>query len=280
MQIGSTPNNRTRRSRSIPRRLLREGALHLLPVYYLMRLSDLGREAIDQSGSFRFADHIYQGRASGRTVLGRTIDAALLAMPAARAFRRRCTHAQDAVRRALEAAPSDVTRVRVLAVPCGIPRDIINLSATLHGSNPDLLARVEYHGLDIDPAVLDVAVGLTEGCGLGAIHYHRGNALVGNDYPSGGFHVVVSTGLGEFLCDDELAVFYGLVYETLEPGGTFYTSATARDPRSDALLRMAEVVTQYRHAGDVGRILRLRPWTRIVVNPDSTGLQTFITALK
>ena len=43
MHVESTPKNRTRRSRSIPRRLLREGALHLVPLYYLMRLSDLGR---------------------------------------------------------------------------------------------------------------------------------------------------------------------------------------------------------------------------------------------
>ena len=47
----------------------------------------------------------------------------------------------------------------------------------------------------------------------------------------------------------------------MEPGGTFYTSATARDSRSDALLRMAEVVTQYRRAGAVERILRRLPWT-------------------
>ena len=36
--------NRTRRSASIPRKLLREQAWHLLPVYYLMTLSDLGRK--------------------------------------------------------------------------------------------------------------------------------------------------------------------------------------------------------------------------------------------
>lgn len=280
MHVESTPKNRTRRSRSIPRRLLREGALHLVPLYYLMRLSDLGREGIDHSGSFRFADHIYRGTASGRTVLGRMIDARLLAMPAAQAFRRRCERAQDAVRRALESYPADVGPLRVLAVPCGIPRDIINLSATLQAVNPGLLARLEYHGLDIDPAVLDVARGLTTGCGLAAAHYHLGNALVPGDYPSSRFHVIVSTGLGEFLQNDELAAFYALVYAAMEEGGTFYTSATARDGRSETLLRLAEVVTQYRRAGEVELILRQLPWTRLSLTRDSTGLQTFITAVK
>jgi hypothetical protein len=249
-------------------------------LYYLMRLSDLGREGIDHSGSFRFADHIYRGTPSGRTVLGRMIDARLLAMPAARAFRRRCERAQHVVRCALESYPSEAQPLRVLAVPCGIPRDIINLSATLHAVNPGLLARLEYHGLDIDPVVLDIAGGLTRECGLAAVHYHLGNALDPRDYPPSRFHVIASTGLGEFLCDDELAAFYALVYDAMEQGGTFYTSATARDPQSDVLLRMAEVVTQYRRAGEVERMLRRLPWTRLSLTPDTTGLQTFITAVK
>src|SRR5262245_22724709 len=188
MSVESTPKNRTRRSRSIPRRLLREGRPHLVPLYYLMRLSDLGREGIDHSGSFRFADHIYRGTASGRTLLGRLIDARLLAMPAARAFRRRCERAQDVIREALESYPSDTEPLRMLAVPCGIPRDMINLSATLRTVNPGLLARLEYHGLDIDPVVLDIAGRLTKECGLAAAYYHRGDALDPGHYPSSRFH--------------------------------------------------------------------------------------------
>ena len=280
MTVELTPKNRTRRSRSIPRRLVREGAPHLLPVYYLMRLSDLAREGIDHSGSFRFADHIYQGRASGRTMLGRMLDARLLAMPAAQAFRRRCERAQDVIRHAVESYPAHVESLRVLAVPCGIPRDIINLSAALQAGNAGLLQRIEYHGLDIDPEVLELAARLTADCGLGAAQYRRGNALVAGDYPPCRFHVIVSTGLGEFLRDDELAAFYTLVYDAMEPGGTFYTSATARDPRSDVLLRLAELVTQYRPAGAVKRILHLRPWSRLSLTVDSTGLQTFVTAVK
>ena len=59
-------NNRTRRSRSIVRKLLREGNLHWLPVYALVMQSDLGREGIIDSGSYRFADHIYRNQPSGR----------------------------------------------------------------------------------------------------------------------------------------------------------------------------------------------------------------------
>jgi SAM-dependent methyltransferase len=272
--------NFTRRSRSIPRKLLRQGALHLVPLYYLVKLSDLGREGIEHSGSFRFADHIYRGTPSGRTALGRWIDARLLAMPAAQAFRRRSEHAQRVVRHALESLPADAPPLRVLAVPCGIPRDIIDLCRTLRRENPALLSRIEYHGFDIDPGALAVASTLTSQCGLASAHYHLGDALNPDDYPRRKFHVVMSTGLGEFLRDDELAAFYARVYDVLEPGATFYTSATARDWRSEVLLQMAELVTNYRGQGELERVLRGLPWRRLTLSHDSSGLQTFVTAVK
>src|SRR5260370_24591458 len=62
----STFYNRTRRTPSIPRRLVREGKLHLLPVYYLGLTTELGKEAIENSGSYDFADHIYGNRPAVR----------------------------------------------------------------------------------------------------------------------------------------------------------------------------------------------------------------------
>src|SRR5207245_6533797 len=113
----------TRRTRSIPRKLLREGKLHFLPVYWLMMQSDLGREGIEHSGSYRFADHIYRNESSGRNWLGRWVDAVLLRMPACRAFRQRCLRAQTAIltalKRHVESSPD--SQFRVLAIPCGIP---------------------------------------------------------------------------------------------------------------------------------------------------------------
>ena len=48
-------HNRTRRSASIPRSLLRRGRVLEVPLYYLLRASDLAREGLDRSGSHRFA---------------------------------------------------------------------------------------------------------------------------------------------------------------------------------------------------------------------------------
>ena len=280
MRMEPRRKNATRRSRSIPRKLLLDGALHLLPLYYLLRLSDLGREAIEHSGSFRFADHIYRDAPSGRTAVGRWIDARLLALPSARSFRRRYEQAQLVVRRALESRPAGASRLRVLAVPCGIPRDIVDLAATLRRDNPALLARVEYHGIDIDCDALAAASRLTAGSDLPFVHYHLGDALNGEGFPNVKFDVVISTGLGEFLDDKELATFYARVYEAMKPGATFYTSATACDPRAEVLLRIAEIVTTYRTAGPLRRILGSLPWRHLDIVNDPGGLQTFVTATK
>jgi SAM-dependent methyltransferase len=272
--------NATRQSASIPRKLLRDGALHLLPVYYLLTLSDLAREGIANSGSFRFADHIYAGVASGRTPLGRFLDRRLLATPAARAFRRRYQRAQSAVRHALESAPADVFPLRVLAVPCGIPRDMTELAATLHRENPALAARIEYHAMDIDPSALCLARSVIDASPLTAASYHCGDALEGGDYPAVAFRAVVSTGLGDFLDDGELRMLYANVYQALEPGGTFYTSASARDPRSDVLLQMVELLPHYRTANQLEQILRGFQWRALDLEADATGLQTFVVAVK
>lgn len=272
--------NATRRSRSIPRKLLRDGAFHLLPLYYLVRLSDLGREGIDHSGSFRFADHIYRNEPSGRTTLGRWIDARLLAMPSARAFRRRYEHAQSVMRKELELRRETSRPIRVLSVPCGIPRDLVDLARTLRQRDPILLSRIEYHGVDIDHRALAAASKLTRTCGVDAVHYHLGDVLSADGFPEGTFDIVISTGMGEFLDDQELPRFYARIYDALLPGGTFYTSATARDARAEVLLRMAEIVTNYRTPVALRRILECVPWSHLHLDRDPSGLQTFVTAIK
>ena len=87
--------NRTRRSASLPRSLLRRGRVLALPVYAALRRSDLAREGFDHSGSYRFADHIYRGEPSGRGAFGRWLDARLLKLPAVRSFRSRYEAARD-----------------------------------------------------------------------------------------------------------------------------------------------------------------------------------------
>ena len=273
-------NNRTRRSRSIPRKLLREGNLHLLPVFYILSLSGLGKEGIENSGSYRFADHIYRMEPSGRTALGRWLDSKVLSFPATQAFHRRYKKAQTEIRRALESFPLETKPLRILAIPCGLPRDLTELAQQLQTENPDLLSRIEYHGMDIDTELLELAKEFTRDSPVTSIQYTHGNALLSEEYPEGPFHAVVSTGLGEFLKEGEVSQFYQNVYDVLAPGGTFFTSATREEKKSEWMMSIFELITQYRTTGDLEKIFRHLPWSTLTLVQDETGLQTFVVAVK
>jgi SAM-dependent methyltransferase/uncharacterized membrane protein YhaH (DUF805 family) len=270
-------NNLTRRSRSIPRKLLREGNLHLLPLYYFLDLSDLGREGIEGSGSYRFADHIYRNVPSGRGAIGCWLDAKMLASPASKAFRDRYRQARDAMRTALESFPPDASPLRLLAIPCGLPRDLNELVKVLQRENPALLPRVEYTGMDIDPELLRLAADFTKDCPVPR-HFQQGNAMLRETFPAGHFHCVVSTGLNEFLEAPQLAEFFDNVHDLLVPGGVFFTSLTRKERSSEFLMKAFELVTRYRSIGELEGILDQFAWNRVKIWPHETGLQIFVTA--
>ena len=272
-------NNRTRRSRSIVRKLLREGNLHWLPVYAFVMQSDLGREGIINSGSYRFADHIYRNQPSGRGPFGRWIDALFLAMPATQAFHRRCKRCQDELRQVAGKIPAPAP-IRVLAIPCGIPRDLTEFCERLSGEEANLKSRIHYCGMDLDPELLQIAEKWVAPLGLGKFDFIRGNALLAEDYPEGPFDFVVSTGLGEFLKADEIEVFYRNVHRVLSPGGVFYTSATRYEKRSESFLRTFELLTQYRTIDHLDALFDKLPWRNLKFIQDKTGLQAYVHAVK
>jgi SAM-dependent methyltransferase len=167
--------------------------------------------------------------------------------------------------------------VRILAVPCGLPRDLSDLAAAL---SPDDRARIHYHGLDIDPELLRLGEKFTAHTDIGARIFHKGDALDPAAYPRRDFDVIVSTGLGEFLNDDQLVRFYSAAHAALASGGVFYTSATRREPRSEAMLRAYELNTHYRTEPELRSALAPLGWSRMAFTTDPTGLQTFVRAIR
>lgn len=266
------PANLTRRTKNLTKKFWHQGQWHLIPLYHLLRLSDLAREGIERSGSYRFADHLYLNRASGRTLLGRLLDRILLNTRAARGMRERCVRSTRHIQHRLSASLEDLN---LLAIPCGIPRDVSRVRR--QGQ------RLHYTAMDVDPEVIEAArlhLEIDAPKLLASAEFKVGNALVAQDYPSTKQDVIVSTGLGEFLDDLQLSQFFTNVYAALKPGGTFYTSATKREPGSDYLLNAFELRAHYRSQQDLEVILAGQPWKDVAYEHDETGLQTFIIARK
>lgn len=267
------PANFTRRTIDLAGKLRREGRWHLLALYHFLRLSDFAREGIERSGSYRFADHLYQNKASGRGWFGRWLDRRMLDLPSAQAMRRRYLRAKDEITRALHLKNGDL---HLLAIPCGIPRDLSEVVIAF----PEGAKRIHYSAIDLDPEVLSAARQHLENLELGSSEFIEGNALVATSYPHRRFDLIISTGLGEFLDDADLDRFYWNVFDALEDGGTFFTSATAFERRSDFLMKAFEMEAHYRDQAQIEAILRTLPWKRIELERDESGLQTFVRAAK
>jgi Putative methyltransferase len=268
--------NRTRKSQSIPLSLLKRGHLAGVPLYYLLRGSDLAREGFENSGSYSFADHIYRNVASGRNALGRWVDARLLRMPAVRSFRNRFLASRDELADFL--CQSHGAELAILSVPCGIPRDLVEGAAMARQRGADL-SKVTFHGLDLDPEVLRKATRFVEENGLKKFRTLEGDALCGSSYPAAA-DFIISTGLAEFLDDEKLGVLYGRVFATLRPGGVFLSSGMQRRAISEYLLKIAELRVNYRSAERLAELARAAGFAEVRASYDDLGIQSILVARK
>ncbi|HEU4747501.1 MAG TPA: class I SAM-dependent methyltransferase family protein [Gemmatimonadaceae bacterium] len=270
--------NRTRVSESIPRRLVREGKFHLLPVYALLRMSDLAREGIENSGSFRFADHIYRGEPSGRYGIGVLLDSVVLRLRGARSMRSRFFHSQAEVMAALTKQYAAAREHTVVSVPSGICRDLYHVADSLLSDEPDIYARTRFVAIDLDPAPLELSRALTRD--HPNFSFVEADALQAGALPRD-VDVIVSLGFGEFLPNETLRGFYATCHASLRPGGVFITSAMSRDRISDYLAReLAELHTHYRSADDIRALLRSAGFEWARTKRDEVGLQTLAVAGK
>ena len=266
-------HNRTRSAASIPRKLLSEGNPHLIPLYYLLRTSELAREGMDNSGSYRFADHIYGARPAGRYLIGTVLDAVLLRLRSARALRARYERAMEELRPLVHDAHNAGRPMNVLAVPCGLARELVELSAELE---IDGGSSVKMHGLDLDEELIAER---RDRHRHEQLAFHTGDALQDADYP-GSFDVILSTGLTEFLCDDDVEKFYRIALAHLNPGGWFVTSGLSRHPFSDYLLRtIADLHTHYRSEAELRDLALKAGFRNVATYQDSTRLQTMLVAI-
>jgi SAM-dependent methyltransferase len=273
--------NRTRRSSSIAKKLLRHGRILELPVYWLLKTSDLAHEGFENSGSYRFADHIYRGEPSGSYGIGRWLDKRILGMRAVESFRSRFLMARDELSIFLQeraaGRSADDGYLNVLSVPCGIPRDLVAAAEKFRSAGGET-SGIRFHGLDLDGDVLREAKRFAGEHGIDLITY-QGDAMDPETF-AGEFDFITSTGLGEFLDDNQLSSLYVVFHSVLRPGGVMVTSAMRRLRFSDYLLRLAELHVHYRSAEDLAAIARRAGFVRLTTSADAHGIQGFLKATK
>lgn len=271
--------NRTRTSRSIPRKLLREGKPYLLPLYYLLLTSELASEGIRNSGSYRFADHIYAGKPKGKFLIGLVLDAIFLRMKSARSFRARYIYAKREIHKFVQEAGHGEEGLDILAVPCGLAREMFEVAQELRDAGDPMYPRIKWHGLDLDGELVSLVARQAVGSGHDMLFLH-GDALLGESYPQK-YDMIISLGFGEFLDDEKLVEFYKLVGGSLKPDGVFVTSGLMPHPFSDYLLRnIGELHTFYRPASLLMAQAKRAGLRVRRVYHDKTGLQTMLVSVR
>lgn len=277
----STLHNKTRTSASIPERLLREGRFYLLPLYWVMRLSYLAREGVERSGSFRFADHIYKFEADGDFGIGVALDWVVLRLPSSRSFRNRYLSAvKEIVKHARELAPQR-DRINILSIPSGLPREMRDAADILRRESPEVYAKCQFHGMDLDTEPLGLSMPfVTEKGHAEKFTFKQGDALKPDDFPKD-MDIVTSTGLADFLNDEQLEVFFRNVHAVLRPGGVLHSTGMKPHGLSDWLMRnLAELHTQYRDMDSMERCAEKAGFSRIRLAYDDVGIQTLMVARK
>lgn len=272
-------HNRTRTSDSIPLKLFRERKFYLIPLYYIMLTSDLAREAIEHSGSYRFADHVYRNKPSGRFLFGTVLDAILLKLPSSRSMRMRYVYGKKEMHTIINHAKlmDDASTLDILAVPSGLGRELFEVTEELiHMKHPQS-KRVRFFGLDLDQ---DLVAKMNErSAALSApITFFSGDALESSDYQTT-YDMILSTGLTEFLDNEHVKRFYRVVRDKLKPGGVFVTSGMLPHPVSAYLMsNIAELHASYRAESDLRYLAEVAGFSLIETYRDPVGLQTMMIA--
>jgi SAM-dependent methyltransferase len=165
----------------------------------------------------------------------------------------------------------------VLSVPCGIPREFVAAVEKFCGAG-GVTTGIRFHVLDLDDDVLRQATTFANQHGITLITRH-GDALDTKTY-EGEFDFITSTGLGEFLDDEQLVSLYEVFNRVLRPAGVMVTSAMHRLRFSDYLLRLAELHVHYRSAKDLAALARRAGFVRLTTSADQHGIQGFLRATK
>jgi len=198
-------------------------------------------------------------------------------MRAVESFRSRFFMARDQLCEFLRERSKDQASLDVLSVPCGIPREFV-AAVEKFREGGGVTTGMRFHVLDLDDDVLRKAETLAGQHGIALIAHH-GSALDTGTY-GGEFDFITSTGLGEFLDDEQLATLYAAFHRVLRPGGVMVTSAMRRLRFSDYLLRLAELHVRYRSAGDLAAMARRAGFLSLATSADRHGIQGFLKATK
>jgi SAM-dependent methyltransferase len=210
--------SRTRRIESIPLHLLKRGKVHLLPVYYMARMSRLGSELVLNQGSAEYQDLVYLNEPKGKLVIGKIFDRYLLNFPTARGCRSRLAATQETLEQMVSA--HDASNLVILDLGCGYGHGLIALTESINNRKNGTLS---VYGMDLDERAVETASARAKEKGLANMTFTSGDALNPGDYPVRSADIVILNGLAQYLPRDDRMLLYRNVHAVLKDNGYLLT---------------------------------------------------------
>lgn len=241
-----------------------------------MRLSDLGREGIDNSGSHQFADHIYKSNPSGRFVAGKIIDGLILKLPSSRSFKNRYIYSRD---RIVEGVLNDKRKI-VVSVPSGIPRDLIEAAKIIESKDRNIFKNVKFYCIDLNPEVLKLGKKMALDHNVHNIEFICGNISDLNIYPKTP-DIISCLGFTEFISDESMLKFLLDSYGILNDKGIVITTSTIEHKLSAYLMNnLAELYAEYRNEDTMNKLLSKTDYKIRQMKRDQVGYQLLMELYK
>ena len=169
---------------------------------------------------------IYDNRPVSDTLIQRLADRYYLNSALCRGARVRFQQATCWLRRQIEERLSQQESVSVLSLASGGARDVIVAVAGASWAD-----RVQYLGVDIDPAAVRYAHNQALAAGLnGRFRFELGNAVRPPRDLEGQFDIITSLGLFDYLRDSTAVRLINRVHDLLRPGGTLLFGMVTTNP--------------------------------------------------
>lgn len=269
--------NKTRKSKSILKRLLKEKKFHLIPAYYLALSSYLGKEGIHNGGSHKFADHIYEKKHKGKFLFGKIIDWGFLRLKSARAMRARYIHAKNEIKKYIDEHKKD-SEIHILAVPSGYAREMFEVHDELKQKKHPKYSKIYWHLLDLNQDLIK-EIKQTKNPSE-KFNFWIGDALNQKSFVTKHkFDIIISLGFTDFVDEEKTLQFYKIVKQNLIEDGIFINSSMKKYWLSDYLLtNIAELNTIYRTKEELLKLIKKAGFSSYNSYNDKTKILSTVIA--
>jgi hypothetical protein len=250
----------------------------------LISLSKLGRASImGRSDSGLNFDHMYRNKPKGITVFGRFVDKVLLNLPSVKATR----HRKDIIIKILENEIKNNVlfgkKTKILDIASGPARYLTEL---ITNANQD---KLEVICLDRDRRAINFGKVLA---GKGPVRYSKVNIFKLDRLKRFSNKIlwkpdiIISSGLFEYLKDDEVKKILADVYSNIENGGLFIFATQKNNPSKELMSEIC--VTQsgspweltYREPDILRKWIIDAGFKAVIISVDQWGMYEFCTGRK